>query len=186
MDAAAWAAIIIVPITIIGILVPVFLAFGGRQRELRQRLREVLYPIAAAANEYQLGNESLFTERFVVDTRNNLRILSKRDGLKCPNPTIIGQLDDTLSDIPARFNMSQLLPGHGISPHERAQLLENNKNWLNARVLQAGAQAATLIQCLNEIDNYNYRVYRKLRWHGNPDWTSFQMPRLPGRKLSGE
>ena len=181
LDAAAWAAIVIVPITIIGILIPVFLAFGGRQRKLRQELREVLYPIAAAANKYQDGDKSLFTEQFVIDTRDKLRIVSKRDGLKCPNPTIIGLLDDELADTPARFHMDQLLP----PTPDRAQLLRNNTDRLNARILKAGAQAAVLIQCLNEIDNFNYRVYRKLRWHGNPDWTSFQLP-LPGGKPSGE
>lgn len=174
------AGIVAVPLAVVAIAVsvavPFFVVVHGRQRDLRQQLREVLFPVAQASSEYQNGNTSLLTTEFVDQTLDQLLKLSKRDGLKVPNSFVIGQLAESLNDIPGRFNMDQQLPLQALGRDEYNRLLENNQRWLDARVLEAGGRAAFLIQATHAIDNYDYRIYRKLKWHGNPGWTSFVLP----------
>ena len=167
MEAAAWAAIVTVPIGLIGVGAPFVVTVSGKQRELRQQLREVLFPIVKACNEHQNGNEDAFSQQFIHDSRERLLILSKRDGLKCPNPAIVGMLDDALAEVASRSDLARHFPSFGISPEERARLMENNEQWIKAEALRAGAQAAVLIEAMNEVDHFNYRVYRKLEWHGS-------------------
>src|SRR6478752_5213524 len=76
------------PLGLVGTLATV--ASIGRQRGLRQQLREVLDPVVKACDEYQCGVDDYLTEKFLRTTAEKLLILSERDGLKSPNTFHIG------------------------------------------------------------------------------------------------
>jgi hypothetical protein len=101
-DAASWATIVALPVAVLAVVVPVAIAVGGRQRGLRQHLREILDPVVKACDEYRYGVDDYLTERFLRVTAEKLRTLSERDGLKSPNPFHIGQLRHILVDIANR------------------------------------------------------------------------------------
>lgn len=174
METAAWAAIVAVPIGLASVAAPFLVIVVGEQRDLRKRLREILLPLAKACSDYHSGDHYVLAAQFVHDTTEGLRKLAKQDGLRTPNPETLGQLVDTLNDIPPRFDMDQQLSF--LPAAERKELLKNNASLLDARVLQAGAQAAVLVNATHAIDRFNYRVYRRLKWHGRDDWTGFTLP----------
>ncbi|BAX92043.1 hypothetical protein [Mycobacterium shigaense] len=181
-EIAEWATIIGVPLMFAGVAVPFAVAVGGRQRDLRQRLRQTAYPLFQACDLYLKGDRYAITEGHARDAADKLRIISKRDGLKAPNQVMIGQLIDILLDIAARFGLNQSLPGFGLHHELRAEFLQNNARWLEAEILTAAAQAATLIRSANAIDNGNYWVYLKCKRFGMQRWKYIRLPRLGRRR----
>jgi hypothetical protein len=169
-DAASWATIVGLPVAVIGVavavVVPMVIAVGGRQRGLRQHLREILDPLVKACDEYQCGVDDYLTEEFLRATAEKLRILSKRDGLKSPNANHIGQLLDILIDIANRFDVPRLLPSHGISQHQREQMLEANEQRLKIAIEQAKRRAATYIRAVNKMDGWHYLTYLRFKRFG--------------------
>ena len=164
-DAASWAAIVGLPVTVIGVavavVVPMAIAVGGRQRGLRQHLREILDPVVKVCDEYQHGNDDYLTEGFLRTSAEKLRLLSERDGLKSPSPFHIGQLRDILVDIATRFNVPQMLPSHGVE--QRQQILEANHQRFQLGVEQAKRRAATYIRAVNKMDGWHYLTYLRFK-----------------------
>jgi hypothetical protein len=101
---ASWATIIGFPLAVVTILATV--ASVGRQRGLRQQLREILDPVVKACDEHQYGNDDYLTEGFLRTTAEKLRILSERDGLKSGHDTArFGEVYDV------NYQCDQLQPG---------------------------------------------------------------------------
>jgi len=136
----------------------------GRQRGLRQRLREVLDQVVRACDEYQCGNDDYLTERFLRESAKKLRLLSERDGLKSPNTSHIGQLRDILEDIANRFDVPNMLPSHGVA--ERQELLEANGQAFNFGIEQAKRRAATYLRASKRMDGWRFWTYPRYRWFG--------------------
>src|SRR5258708_3932554 len=136
-DVASWVTIVGFPFGVVG-AVGTFAAIAsvGRQRGLRQQLREVLDPVMKACNEYQYSNRVHLTEGFLRRSAEKLRILSGRDGLKSPNKNHIGQLRDILMDIAGRFDIPTKLPTQYISQEQRAELLEANQKHMEDGIEQ--------------------------------------------------
>jgi hypothetical protein len=167
-DAASWAAIVGLPVAVIGVVVavvvPMATAVGGRQRGLRQHLREILDSVVKACDEYQHGNDEYLTEGFLRTSAEKLRLLSARDGLKSPNANHIGQLRDILMDIANRFDVPRMLPGHGIE--QRQQILEANHQRFQLGVEQGKRRAATYIRAVNRMDSWHYLTYLRFKRFG--------------------
>jgi hypothetical protein len=166
---AAWAGIIALPLTAVGTLVGV--ASVGRQRGLRQHLREVLDQVFNACNEYQYSNKVFLTEQFLRTSAEKLRILSARDGLKSPNANHLGQLRDILRDVAGRFDIPNALPGHGISQQHRAELLQANQDHMDDGIEQAKRRSAAYIRAVNKMDGWHYWTYLRFRWFGTTSRT---------------
>ena len=169
-DAASWATIVGLPVAVIAVgvavVVPMVIAVGGRQRGLRQHLRELLDPLFKACDEHQRGNDEYLTEGFLRTNGEKLRLLSERDGLKSPNANHIGQLRDILMDIANRFDVPQMLPSHGVSLEQRQQMLEANHQRFQLGVEQAKRRAATYIRAANRMDGWHYLTYLRFKCFG--------------------
>ena len=156
------------PVAVIGVavavVVPMAIAVGGRQRGLRQHLREILDPVVKACDEYQRGNDDYLTKGFLRRSAEKLRLLSERDGLKSPNANHIEQLRDILLDIANRFDVPQMLPGHGVE--QRQQILEANHQRFQLGVEQAKRRTATYLRAVNKMDSWHYLTYLRFKRFG--------------------
>ncbi|MCV7299772.1 hypothetical protein H7J93_09000 [Mycobacterium barrassiae] len=161
---AAWATIAALPLTAVGALIGV--ASIGRQRGLRQQLREVLDEVFKACDEYQQGNHVFLNERFLRSSAERLRLLSERDGLRSPSTFHMAQLRDILLDIAGRFDVPASLPTHGLSPQQREELLEANEQRLTAGVDEARRRSATYLRAVNKMDAWRYLTYLRFKRFG--------------------
>lgn len=150
----------------VAVVVPMVIAVGGRQRGLRQHLREILDPLVKVCDEYQHGLDDYLTEEFLRATAEKLRILSERDGLKSPNANHIEQLRNILIDIANRFDVPQILPRHAISTEQRQEMLEANHQRFQLGVEQAKRRAAAYIQAVNRMDGWHYLTYIRFKRFG--------------------
>ncbi|WP_241479808.1 hypothetical protein [Mycolicibacterium neoaurum] len=110
-------------------------------------------------------------ERFMRDAAEEIRVLSRRDGLAAPNSVLMNRLRRTFLEVAGRATINDELPRDHMPDFEL--IAARNTLMLKSLIGKSEQDSRYLLKRVNRIDNHNPFTYLRMRFYCGA-WEKFQ------------